>query len=657
MEDRYTYKLIFTEGGSGITSEVIPDKAPTIEWEKESEDVKYFRRKKMGDFIFSKVYQKEDGSLHFGNGFMFEYIWKLYFDATKQSNQLDMIIYDNDRSEYVFQGYFAIKDIKLDLEAQTITIKPELDDSYRWILAYEEVEVDIIDTLVGTQSTAQYVYETEEDVYRITRKSEYEAVISGGATPQSWEWIGTGVEPNWSADQGDYPWTEDPYPEYFFHRYVSRYWIDGWTEISKSDAGGFDDPRWVDPSPNNWLPTEKTWNFPNCYKLIPEYEQRDTEANGGWTINGGSAENMRQAGVIQYIIDVLFPERTPNGGWGDKHLTLKSEFFSNEINYVTGETNYLMNILVEQKSDAKDPDATNAASIGIITFKDLMNRLMDMFNVRWFIDDDGYLRIEHIKFFQNGFSSTDGTPTVCVDLSDVLKYKDQYTDEGFFNDTQRYEWSSQERPITEYWKFMEEHHTEHRYDMNYLKYDETIATGVKKERNIMKITTDIRYIMARPEDIADEGFVFYDCDSVSGGVGNIRSLMKYLFYGQLEEDQPYFPNAAFGQEHLIPDYWYYDRPYIRALVYLHALKQNDDLEYDFESAEKQLLQKDIIFLLNVSDTFDIKKYIRSYRYERSLTGTDPNSHFNLVKDEAEIITAKLDLETGYYTVTIAYGIY
>ena len=638
MTDRYTYKVVFTEGGSGITGEVIPDKAPTIEWKDQDEPVKFFKRKEIGDLTFSREVMLDDGTLSLGNGVVFEYIWDLYFDATKHGKEYGLTIYDEVKAQYEYQGFFSMKDVKLNLEEQTITIKPNNNDEYRWILAGEETEVDIIDTAVGTVYDAKYVYNTEEDIYPITSAAEYNTIILNGATPNAWEWMGTGAPPDFT-DQGNYPLSEEN-----FHRYISRYPIDGWTEISRSDAGGYDDPLWVDENPSTWESEEITWTFPNCYKLLPNYTYREPETGNGWVLED------YEHGAIQYILDQVLPV--------DHQLTLKSEFFSNEINYVTGETNYLMNALIEQKSDAKDPDATNKASIGVITWKKLMQSLMDMFNVRWFIDSDGYLRIEHIKYFKNGHRSADGTPSVCVDLSDVLKYKDPYTDEGYFNDTQRYEWMKQTRPISEYWSFMEEYNVEHRSDFNYIKYSEIIATQMtKKERNIINFTTDIRYIMARPEKIGDDGFVLYDCSTLGEDEGNIRSLIKYLYPGQLEEEQPYYPNAAFGQEHLIPDYWYYDRPYIRGTLYLHNVAQNGGNETDFYDAEKQLLQKDIMFLLNNSDTFDITKYIRSYRYERSLTGSDPSGRFDLVEDEGEIISAKLDLETGYYTVSIAYGIY
>jgi len=620
MTDRYTYKLVFTEGGSGITSEVIPDKAPTIEWKKESEDIKYFRRKKMGDFIFSKVYQKEDGSLHSGNGVMFEYIWMLYFDATKQGNQLDITIYDNDRSEYLYIGYFTIKDIKLDLEAQTITIKPEINDDYRWILASEDKEVDIIvenrSSLNGMAIyNAVYTYNTYTQTENGTPPDQPPDFPPSG----TWVQIGNPADNRWARQR-------------------SVYNIDGWTQYGSYWYYGTEETETVD------------FIFPNCHRLMSHNDYVFDDGNP--YVDGYDA---RMRGVIQYILDNILPS--------DHRLQVKSEFFTNEQNYVTGDVNYLMNTLIEQKSDAKDPDATNKALKGITSFKKLMNDLGNMFNVAWFIDDDGYLRIEHIKFFQNGFSSTDGTPSVCVDLSDVLKYKDLYTGEGFFNDTQRYEWSSSERPKAESWKFLEEYTVEHRSDLNYIEYSELISsTNNTKERSISLFTTDLRHIYNSPDEIGDDGFVLFNCKSLTDGVsssdneeGVIHDIMKYN--GDVEVPIPYYPNIGFGQEHLIPDYWYWDRPYINAMVYLHGGRRSTAAGTDFESAEKQLLQKDIIFLLNTSDTFDIKKYIRSYRYERSLSGTDPNSHFNLVKDEGEIITAKLDLETGYYTVTIAYGIY
>lgn len=68
-------------------------------------------------------------------------------------------------------------------------------------------------------------------------------------------------------------------------------------------------------------------------------------------------------------------------------------------NYVTSEDNEVSALLLLQNSDAADPDATNPATLGEMTLKDLLMMLVQSFQVLWDIDADGNLRIEHWSYW------------------------------------------------------------------------------------------------------------------------------------------------------------------------------------------------------------------------------------------------------------------
>ena len=77
-------------------------------------------------------------------------------------------------------------------------------------------------------------------------------------------------------------------------------------------------------------------------------------------------------------------------------------------NYVTGETNQVDHLVILQKSDAIDPTASNPATIGEITLKEMLQFMVETFRVYWIIDDDGNLRLEHISAWrsQSGLNLT-----------------------------------------------------------------------------------------------------------------------------------------------------------------------------------------------------------------------------------------------------------
>jgi hypothetical protein len=90
---------------------------------------------------------------------------------------------------------------------------------------------------------------------------------------------------------------------------------------------------------------------------------------------------------------------------------VKSSFFNDSNNPVTGEENELNAMWLVQMSDMKE--TSDPATRAFVTIKDLETWL-SFFKVGWYIDSDGFFRMEHQKYFDNGL--TYSTPEVGVDL-------------------------------------------------------------------------------------------------------------------------------------------------------------------------------------------------------------------------------------------------
>lgn len=78
-----------------------------------------------------------------------------------------------------------------------------------------------------------------------------------------------------------------------------------------------------------------------------------------------------------------------------------SDFLTATTNPANGKPNYLRDVLLMHISDAKRPDATEPASIGKVTLRDVLTNLKYLYNAWWYIDEDGHFRIEHISYFKN----------------------------------------------------------------------------------------------------------------------------------------------------------------------------------------------------------------------------------------------------------------
>ncbi len=160
-------------------------------------------------------------------------------------------------------------------------------------------------------------------------------------------------------------------------------------------------------------------------------------------------------------------------------------------NYVTEAANQLNDLLVLQKSDFLTPDSSNAATKGLITFKNLIADVCTLFNMGWYIDADGYLRIEHRKYFE----------------AYQLQNSIDLTGERANNGQRLYEYDKTNLPQKETWAWMDEVSDD--FNGYPITYDPncTDETQADKSYRIENFTTDVDYMQAGPSEISSEGFV------------------------------------------------------------------------------------------------------------------------------------------------------
>ncbi len=357
-------------------------------------------------------------------------------------------------------------------------------------------------------------------------------------------------------------------------------------------------------SPN---PLLLEFEFPNCFKLID---------------------------VIQFILDTILAGTSLAG------TTFVSNFFNDAFNYVTEEVNTLMNTLIEQRSDTKDPDATNKAHIGKISFNDLMKDLKAMLDVFWFIDDDGDFRIEHRSFFENGLSISP-PKTIGIYLPDSGKYVDPSSGKLYIEDSQNFEKADTEKIKTETIKFLDEDTTDFRSDYFYIEYDVVTDSASKREHNVAFFSTDVAKAINNPDNLQDEGFYMFNCEVPIGTTAQIITrLQDYTAPTAIDN----IANAAFGTKWLLHDYYEYGRYSKNGTLNLVAGSTTEDT-FAVISSSPILIQKDIVFLLNDNDTININKYIAIYL--RKSDGT-----LNVIK--GSVINLSHDLHDDMVTVTLGF---
>jgi hypothetical protein len=205
------------------------------------------------------------------------------------------------------------------------------------------------------------------------------------------------------------------------------------------------------------------------------------------------------------------------------------------INYVDGSGNQYNAIVALQNSDAIDPTATNPATIGEMTLKELFTMLMTGPKMFWAIDAQGRVRIEHWIFWTTpvglsvlNFTGTKSEPLAHVSLkSEVPRYE-------------RPKWSQAQGS-----DFVGA-------DIEYSgPCVSTDGENDVKEYNAGPFMTDIAYIISSPNDINKQGF------TLLATAFDRSTYNTILDHGALSGN--FITNAPLSWANLERTFWTWDR--------------------------------------------------------------------------------------------------
>lgn len=230
-------------------------------------------------------------------------------------------------------------------------------------------------------------------------------------------------------------------------------------------------------------------------------------------------------------------------------------------NYVTGETNQVDHLVILQKSDAIDPAASNPATIGEATLKEVLQFLAEVFRVYWAIDDDGNLRLEHIS----AWSSQSGLNLTTYPDDQVIEPK-------------AYAATSAESPRVERLKWAEAQGRDF-VGSDILYSGPCAASDNEKAWNAAPFTSDISYISSDPDAIAKEGFAILACRMLDD-----LSLQVIIDNGAITGN--YTTNAPLSTANIQAAFWRDDR-------YLWSGRMNGQ-DQTFRNVTPNIQQKPVL---------------------------------------------------------------
>ena len=512
VENNFIYRLTDRLG----TLAVIPlgEKGFSLDFERQNEDKLSYEKKLSGKIMFV--------------GEAFQRLNQMENSVYRCDEQtLTILKVCNGIEKVIFVGKISLNEAEFNLDKCQIVAKFSEDKTDKCIDDGKNIKLNLFQLIWNriTVKTASYVG-TIQKQNCFTNSPSYQS-------PDYW--CGTG-------DPYDQNWTLVSYNVHSpdgTHNFVNNVWK---REIIEIDCSDTPDPSWVLVEDNCGTTGKKKFaRGVTLFDCVTTSQPEDENGSYQYTMDckvlgydGGTTvidNGMHFSEVMKEILKGACP-----------NLTLKSDFFQinpdnpSSINYVTGKTSTVKDIVVFQKSDVKRPTASGNASKLEITLEDMLEVLLKMFNVKWRIEGNIF-RLEHVSYY----SKAVGTNV----MSNELK--------KYFEGKRIYSYQSEKIPQKERFKFKEQQGADWNMEIVY----SGCVTNTKKnevENIIDEAMTDIVFAMQNPSSdskfVEDTGFVLVSTKKI----GN-----EYFINSEPSTNGTRL-NNVFAWVQLVRDFHYYERP-------------------------------------------------------------------------------------------------
>ena len=512
VENNFIYRLTDRLG----TLAVIPlgEKGFSLDFERQNEDKLSYEKKLSGKIMFvgeafNRLNQIENS------------IYRC------EEQKLTILKVCNGIEKVIFIGKISLNEAEFNLDKCQIVAKFSEDKTDKCIDDGKSVKVNLFQLIYN-----RLTVKTKSFQGTIQTQNCFQNSPSGVSSDY---WCGTG-------DPYAQNWTLVSYNENSrdgVHHHVSNTWK---REIIEVDCSDTPDPEWVLVEDNCGTTGKKKYargvtTFDCVYSSQPEDENGSYQYTMDCKVLGyeGGTTSIDNGMHFSEVMKEILKGACPN-------LTLKSDFFQinpdnvSAINYVTGKTSTVNNIVIFQKSDVKRPTASGNASKLEITLEDMLEILLKMFNVKWRIEGNVF-RLEHVSYY----SKSVGTNV----MSNELK--------KYFEGKRIYSYQSEKIPQKERFKFKEQQGADWNMEIVY----SGCVTNTKKnevENIIDEAMTDVVFAMQNPsfdsKFVEDNGFVLVSTKKI----GN-----EYYINSEPSTNGTRL-NNVFAWVQLVRDFHYYERP-------------------------------------------------------------------------------------------------
>jgi hypothetical protein len=198
-----------------------------------------------------------------------------------------------------------------------------------------------------------------------------------------------------------------------------------------------------------------------------------------------------------------------------KKLASKTGWNGNVISGILNTENYAgyaVAAAITAKSNVISSYYDTPAQNAPITLAKVLSMLKYAYQIYWYIDNDGDIHIEHVNYFDNGYSYNEEMPVLIVDLETEL-HTNTKNNKVFGQNKVKFD----KQDMPEIYSFGWMDIQTKPFDGYQIKcLDQYIQKGVKDEISVGSFSTDIDFILSSPNDVSKEGFVFFGCPVING---------------------------------------------------------------------------------------------------------------------------------------------
>ena len=512
INNRFIYRLTDRLG----TLLVVPlgESEFSLDYDRENEEKLSYKKQLSGKIVFT--------------GDAFKRIMQMENSIYRCDEQTLTIFKEcNGIEKMYFVGKISLNESEFNLDKCQVTMKFLEDKSDKCIDDGKNIKLNLFQLIYNriTVKTASFVGVIEtKNCHSNSNTQGANDYWCGTGDPYSQNW--TLVSYNVNSPDG-------------MHNFVNNTWK---REIIEVDCSEVADPDWVLVEDNCGTTGKKKFaRGVTLFDCVVTSQTEDENGSYQYTMDckvlgydGGTTvidNGLHFTEVMKEILKGACP-----------NLTLKSDFFQinpenvSAINYVTGKNSTVKDIIVFQKSDVKRPTASGNASKLEITFEDMMEVLLKMFNVKWRIEGNIF-RLEHVSYYSK---------TVGFDVTSPELKK-------YFIGKRIYSYENSQIPQKEIFKFKEQQGSEWNMEIVY----SGCVTNTKKNEvtNLIdEAMTDITFALQNPDKdskfVEDTGFCLV----------STKKIGSEYFINSEKLNGGSRLNNVFSWSALIRDYHYYERP-------------------------------------------------------------------------------------------------